>query len=380
MKIGIDARMIKATGIGRYTLNLVEQLAKIDSPLRQNFAGQAQNQYFLFLKKEEFDTFKAPAPNFKKVLADFHWYGLSEQRKFPKIIKSCNLDLMHFPHFNVPFLYKGKFLITIHDLTLHRYKTIRASTKSFLTYQAKHSAYKFIIKNAVKRALKILVPSNFTKEDVKKTFKTPEEKNAVTYEGGPSSELLNKKPDNNILEKFHLKSPFVLYVGNAYPHKNIETLVQSLKYLPKDVTLVLVGKIDEFYERIKRLVESLGIQKQVVFTDFVTDSELAALYKSADLYVFPSFNEGFGLPALEAMGFGLPVLSSGYSSLPEILEDAALYFNPKDPKDIAEKIAKVTKDQKLKQELIDKGFKQVEKYSWNRMAKETLKVYEKVLE
>src|SRR3972149_10390160 len=178
MKIGIDARMIKATGIGRYVSNLILNLAKIDK----------KNEYVVFLKKEDFDDFYPPVgglpfKNIKKELANFHWYTLSEQIEFPKVLKSANLDLMHFPHFNVPYAYSKPFIITIHDLTLHRHKTIRASTKNLLTYNLKHWLYKKIIKRSAKKALKIFTPSEFTKTEIIKILKIRPEKIIVTKEG-----------------------------------------------------------------------------------------------------------------------------------------------------------------------------------------------------
>lgn len=369
MRIGIDCRMIKATGIGRYTSNLIEELAKLDS----------ENEYILFFKKEEFKSFKVPAKNFKKVLADFHWYGFSEQCKFPALLKSQNLDLMHFPHFNTPLFYRKKFIVSIHDLTLHRYKTVEASTKNILIYQLKHFFYKVIIKNAIKRSLKVLALSKFTEEDIISNFKVPKEKIALVYPGAPSRDLVFKKTNSRILEKLKIKSPFVLYVGNAYPHKNLENLIYSLKFLPSDITLVLVGKIDDFYKRIKNQVFSLGFKKRVIFTGFLTDEELASLYKRAQVFAFPSLNEGFGLPALESMSFGLPVVSSNLSCLPEILGGSARYFNPLKPKDIAEKIKEILGNKKLREELILKGYNKIKEYSWSKMAKEILKVYKEVL-
>lgn len=366
MRIGIDCRMLKATGIGRYISSLIEELSKIDR----------DNQYILFLKKEDFSSFRLPGKNFKKVLAPFHWYGISEQLKFPKIIKKEHLDLIHFPHFNIPLRYKGDFVVNIHDLTLHRHKTTRASTKSVLTYQIKHWLYKIVIKQAVKKSLKILTISIFTKNDIIKTFKVPEDKIVVTYPGGPSSNLTLLKPNVNILTNLGIKKPFVLYVGNAYPHKNLDNLLRSLKYLPLNISLVLAGKRDEFHNRVEKLAEKMNFSDRVIFTDFVTDEELVALYRNASVFVLPSLNEGFGLPALEAQSFGLPVSCSRRSSLPEILGDSARYFNPLKPKDIAEKIKEILGNKKLREELIFKGYNKIKEYSWSKMAKETLKVYE----
>lgn len=370
MKIGIDCRMIKATGIGRYVSNLIEEISKIDN----------KNEYILFFKEGEFNSFQVPGSNFRKVLANFHWYGISEQIKFPPLIKKYNLDLMHFPHFNAPLFYRGNFVVNIHDLTLHHYKTIRASTKSYLTYSIKNLFYKVTIKNSIRRALKIFAISEFTKKDVINTFKVPEIKILLTYPGGPSLNLVKKNPDTKVLKKIETNPPFILYVGNAYPHKNLENLIKALNYLPSEVNLVLVGEIDEFYKRLKKNTSELNIQKRVKFTGFLTDEELVFLYKNASVFAFPSFNEGFGLPALEAMAFGLPVVSSSSSCLPEILGEGALYFNPKDPKDIAKKIEKVLDDNDLKDNLVRNGYDQIKKYSWKRMAEQTLGAYKEILD
>lgn len=369
MKIGIDCRMIKATGIGRYISSLVENLSEIDQ----------DNQYILFFKKKEFQLFKEPGPNFKKVLADFHWYGFSEQAKFPALLRSHNLDLVHFPHFNVPYLYKGKFIVNINDLTLHRHKTIKSTTKSIFTYQIKHLVYKLLIRRAVKKSLRILTISKFSKDDIIKTLKVPPEKIILTYLGYPSDRFLSEKPDSKTLEGFNLKKPFILYVGNAYPHKNLENLVRALKYLPSNITLVFVGKKDDFYTRIEKLVRDLGFKDRVIFTGYVSDERLAGLYNEALAFTFPSLNEGFGLPALEAMSFGLPVVSSQVSCLPEILGDAALYFNPQNPKDISSKIKEILEDVDLRKDLVKKGYNQIKKYSWEKMAKKTADVYKEVL-
>lgn len=369
MKIGIDARMIKATGIGRYTENLIEGLSKIASG----------NQYILFFKREEFDSYKLPGSNFKKVLADFHWYGIKEQLNFPTLINDQQIDLMHFPHFNVPIFYKEKFIVTIHDLTLNKYKTIRASTKSIIAYELKHLAYNYIIKNSIQKSKAIITPSKFTKKNVIDYFKVSEGKISVTYEGGTSEKILNIKGDDSILRKNNITSPYILYVGNAYPHKNLETLIASVEDINNEYKLVLVGKIDEFYERIKKIVNEKKLNSRIIFTDYVSDEDLVSLYKNAKAYVFPSLNEGFGLPALEALSFGLPVASSNGSCLPEVLGDAAVFFNPNDSKDMADKINKLIINENLISSLQIKGDERVKKFSWDKMAEETLKVYENSL-
>ena len=173
------------------------------------------------------------------------------------------------------------------------------------------------------------------------------------------------------------KKPYLLYVGNAFPHKNLERLVLAFGKLKKEKTnlnLILVGKIDYFYKRIKKLVKELDL-KDVYFPGKVSDKELKSLYKNALLYIFPSLEEGFGLPGLEAMKNKLPVICSNKASLPEIYKDAALYFNPKNVSDIYKKILNIINNKQKQKDLVKKGKKQVKKYSWEKCAKQTLKVY-----
>lgn len=369
MKIGIDARMINTTGIGRYTQSLVENLALIDK----------SNSYYLFLKRDEFNSYRLPAKNFKKILANFHWYGVSEQIKFPKIIKKQKLDLMHFPHFNIPAFYRGKFVVTIHDLTLHKYKTTESTTKGFLIYQLKHFLYKIIIKKAIKKSLKIICPSKFTKKNILEEFGVFEKKIEVTYEGGPSENLKKIIPDEKVLEKFGVTLPFALYVGNAYPHKNLSLIAEAIKYLPRDVKIVLAGREDHFYENLKQKVRDGGYENRIIFTGFVTDEELVYLYKKALAYLFPSFNEGFGLPPLEAISFGLLPVVANSSCLPEVLGDAALYFDPKDANELANSLKAVLEDEKLRDSIIKNGQEKIKIYSWRKMAKETKNIYTQAL-
>jgi glycosyltransferase involved in cell wall biosynthesis len=235
--------------------------------------------------------------------------------------------------------------------------------------------YKIIVSKAINKASYIVTPSNFTKEDILKEFKVSPNKIIVTLEGGPSEDILNKKEDKNISKKINFSKDFLLYVGNAYPHKNLDILLKVVSKIPKEINFVLAGKKDHFHDELEDSVKKMKLEKRIIFTDFVTDNELIWLYKNARAYIFPSLNEGFGLPLLEAASFGLPVLCSNNSSLPEVMEDSALYFNPKSSKDIVKKINIIIENKDIREELIVKGYNRVKKFSWNKMAKETLNIY-----
>jgi len=180
-----------------------------------------------------------------------------------------------------------------------------------------------------------------------------------------------------------IKGPYLLCVGNAYPHKNLERLLQAFKIILKDspdLSLVLVGRIDYFYNRLQEKVKGLGLENKVIFTDRVSDKMLSDLYKNALVYVFPSLSEGFGLPGLEAMKQGLPVVCSNQGSLPEIYGQAAVYFNGENVGEIAQTILQVFSDSNLRENMKKQGYLQVKKYSWQRCAQETLEIYKQSLE
>lgn len=375
MIIGIDARFFgpKTKGLGRYTQKLIEGLEHIDS----------KNEYVIFLRKLDFDSYQPRNPNFKKVVFDCPWYSFSEQIFFPLTISKHKIDLMHFPHFNAPIFYFGPFVATIHDLILMRFGTRRASIFGAFRYFIKKIGYKIAIWSIIARAKKIITVSEYVKKDILSHFNVNEQKISVIYEGRPEADLSlpKEKNENNFFKKLGVKNSYWLYVGNAYPHKNLKNLLLSYKILSEkykcDSQLLLVGEEDYFYQKLKQ--ESFKIfgaeNKNVVFAGFVADEDLAVLYKNACVYVFPSFYEGFGLPPLEAMSFGLPVACANATCLPEILGGAAIYFNPEKPQDMAEKINCVLADKNLRKNLIDKGFQQIKKYSWEEMARKTLKMY-----
>jgi glycosyltransferase involved in cell wall biosynthesis len=372
MRIGIDARFYGSIGkgLGRYTQKLIENLEKTDQ----------ENLYFIFLRKDNFDEYQPKNKNFKKVLADYRWYTLAEQIRMPSLLNKYNLDLVHFPHFNVPLFYRKKFIVTIHDLILIHFPTIKGTTLNPLFYKLKFWMYKLAINSAIKRSEKIIAVSNFTKEDILSNYKVNSDKISVAYEACDDFCNFSIQKSRDILEKYGIIKPYILYVGNAYPHKNLEELVLAFSQIKeeiKNLRLVLVGKEDYFYTRLKKIIQARKIEK-VIFSGFVPDKDLDTIYREAELYVFPSLYEGFGLPPLEAMAKGVPVISSDHPCMREILEDSAFYFNAKNRDEMAEKIKNLIRNTEEIKKLREKGYQQSKKYSWNKMAGETLKIYKEI--
>jgi len=371
MKIGIDARFYaEPGGIGRYLRELIKNLEEIDN----------KNQYVIFLNQQGFAACQLTNKNFTKILADITWYTLKEQTHFTSLIKKTALDIMHFPHWNAPLNYCGKFVVTIHDLILLRYSSRRASTLNFFSYLIKNAAYKMVLKNAARRARMIIAPSQFTKNDIIKALKIPKEKVAMIYQGVPDYALGKTPPaDTSFLRRKGITRPYFLYVGAAYPHKNLERLLAAFKIFRgkygKDYQLLFVGKENYFYRRLKNLARSIYFDLPVIFTDFVEDTDLNVLYQNAAAFIFPSLYEGFGLPPLEAMARKTPVLSSNASCLLEILDNAALFFNPLNPEEMALKMNLIATDQNLREKLARNGILNLNRFSFKKCAQLTLQTY-----
>lgn len=371
MRIGIDARFFGSLGkgLGRYTERLVTYLEKFNSP----------DEFVVFLRQENWDHYTPTNPRFSKQLADCRWYSFEEQRELPRLVRAAGIDLMHYPHFNVPLLAPTPFVVTIHDLILTHFPTRRATTLGPLKYWGKQLAYRITLSRAVSRAKHILTVSNFTKQDIQQYFGYDPKKITVTYEAVDAF----PKPVSNdaeLMKGAGITGRYLLYVGNAYPHKNLEQLVPFLKALPpkfSDLTLVVVCKPDYFLDRFRNQIKTAGLSAKVVFPGYVSDATLGALYRQAQAYIFPSLYEGFGLPPLEAMSQGTPVMSSDASCLPEVLGNAALYFNPKDVRGMLAALERLD-NPAFRAEQIQVGSQWVKRYSWRTLAEQTLAVYHNI--
>lgn len=366
MKIGIDCRLWNETGVGRYIRNLIKELQIIDS----------KNEYVLFVLNKDYNQVNSQLStlNFQLVKADIRWHTLEEQLRFPSILNKENLSLVHFPYFSVPIFYNRPFIVTIHDLILHHFPTGRASTLPLFFYKLKLLGYKFVISKAVQKAKRIITVSNSTKEEILDHLKIKENKVVVIYEG-----IDEEIQSSNLKVKNLVKGKYFLYVGNAYPHKNLERLLEAFNALSSDVKLVLVGKEDHFYKRLKEKVRKMKLTDKVIFLQNVNDEELASLYKNAIALVVPSLMEGFGLPAIEAMANKCLILASDIPSLKETCGNVALYFNPLSIDELSEKLNIVTShttEYGMLEELRKKGIERAKFFSWKKMVQQTLAVYE----
>lgn len=367
MRIGIDGRLWSQSGVGRYTRNLIKELQELSY----------DHEFFLFVREEDKKDVDAliKKKNWHIISCSIRWHTLKEQLLLPKLLKKYHLDLVHFPYFSVPILYRGAFIVTIHDLILHHFPTGQATTLPVLLYRTKHLAYKFILWKAAARAKHIIAVSKATKQEIVDHLHMTPEKITVTYEGVDKAIADKNQPVPHVLQG----SQYFLYVGNAYPHKNLSVLLDAFVVLdnPK-FKLVLVGKKDYFYQKLKEKGIVKTHTEQIVFLHTITDEQLGALYHHAVALVIPSVMEGFGLTTLEAMANRCLVLASEIPSLVEVCSDAAVYFDPSSSQSLQEAMQTVLHlPLEKKEKYVQKGLQQIQRFSWKDMAKRTLALYEK---
>lgn len=362
MHIAIDARIINST-TGRYIERLLTYLENIDSP----------HTFSVLVRKKDADYWKPTKANFTVVVADYHQYTFNEQVGFYNFLQDLKADLVHFCMPQQPLLYQGRSVTTVHDLTLLR--ITENEGMSWPVLKAKQAIFANLLRMVVKRSQVVITPTTYTKNDLLGFEPLPEEKVVVTYE---SADLVSgtEEPVAQFIDQ-----QFLLVVGRAETYKNQRGAIEAHQLLlnkyPK-LKLVIVGKRDETSRKLEEWAACEGY-RNITFFGFATDEQLAWFYSHCAVYVFPSFMEGFGLPGLEAMKHGAPVASSNATCLPEVYGNAAVYFNPSDHHDMAQKIDTILGDPKTRAQLITKGTKKAASYSWQRMADQTHDVYNRAL-
>lgn len=351
MVIGIDCRMWVETGIGTYTQNIVKELSKIDS----------NNTYLLFVLSKDYSAINLPS-NFKKIKTDIYWYSFSEQLLLPIIYYKHRLDVLFAPHINVPILYFGKIYSTIHDLTLLKYKTGKTYYLPDFLYQIRRLAFLVNVAFTSFKAKKIFTVSTFVKNEIINILRVKESKVLITP-NAVSPDFVCNTNSEDVLKKYKINKPYILYVGNAHPHKNIPRLIEAFNLVNQNLrsyNFVIAGKLTDFHKKLE-------VNTHIVLTDFIETTDLPCLYENASVFVNPSMYEGFGIQLLEAFKTKTTVACSNTTSLPEVGKDACFYFDPYDVKDMAQTIyTAITTTDKTKEAL---GQEVLKNYSWDKTAK-----------
>lgn len=358
--IAIDARIISSS-TGTYVVRLLQYLEQIDTT----------NRYSVIVPSKDLSFWQPTNPRFEVIAGDFANYSLAEQTSFKTFLDTLAPDLVHFCMPQQPVRYRGATVTTFHDLSLMR---VYNSDKNWLVYHIKQQIGKYIFRRVARQTNHIIVPTDFVRRDVASTLNVPLDKITRTYEAADVH--------SDAVEPYrHPFSHYLLYVGQQSDYKNIVRLGEAHQKLLEthpDLGLILVGKLNKSALKNKTIFEKRGY-RNILFTDFIPDSQRDWLYQHATAYVFPSLTEGFGLPGLEAMGYGAPVISSDATCLPEVYGDAATYFDPRDVADMTRTIESVLTDESERAALIKRGTEKLRNYSWETMARETLAVYTSVL-
>jgi glycosyltransferase involved in cell wall biosynthesis len=370
MRIAIDIRKINEFGVGTYIWNLVRNLSALDD----------RNEFLLIGSHRNFHELGPLPENFKQLYTQDDQSFWRNQITIPFSLRREAVDVVHVPHHEAPFLNPSRLVVTVHDC-VHLLFPQEDSSK-FQNYR------RFLrMKRVVERAKHVLAVSNSTKEDLINILEVPESKISVVYNALDERFAFDHTTEErkHVLERYQLKDPFVLYSGKIRPHKNLHRLIEAFAVLKselaederyKNLKLIIIGDELSKHQYLRLTVVRSGVQQDVRFFGFVPYPILRVFYQSAALFAFPSLYEGFGLPPLEAMANRTPVIASNTSSLPEVLEDAAVLINPENVFDIARGMKLMLFDDQLRQKLVKKGIEQVAKFSWKLAAQKVMETYQ----
>ncbi|MCJ7509042.1 MAG: glycosyltransferase family 4 protein [candidate division Zixibacteria bacterium] len=359
-KVGIDTSVLdrSQTGTAVYVKGLIEGIRNSNSD------------------QLELVVLKGPRPvERRNILTKFINLGIELfwlHVKLPYLATKLKLDLLHMPANVCSAFAPCPQITSIHDANFMRYPK---------TYDTLYRLYaQVFFRVAAKRSTRIITISQAAKKDIVRYFKAPPERIEVIYPG-----LTHRESDLEKSEYTTKFKPYIFFSGALEPHKNLTGLVQAFAQIIgdaklKDYNLVIAGSFGHDYVNLVNLIEKLGLKEKVHLLGYVEDEKLVELYRNASLFVFPSLNEGFGFPPLEAMQYGVPVAASGVSSLPEVLGEAALFFDPLDISSITRAIFVLLTDKNKRAELIKLGRKRILNFSWENAALKTKKLYEKVLQ
>jgi glycosyltransferase involved in cell wall biosynthesis len=382
LRIIIDARRLRDFGVGTYIRSLVNALGQIDD----------ENQYLLVTQPDYAHSFANLPPRFETTIYSRPDDDRFADLAFPSFLRRFDADVYHIPVNRVPLLMCSPYVVTIHDMS----SLLFPETP---TYKVKYRRFRF--RRGLMRASKVIAVSAATCRDVQNILGVPPDRVRVVYNApdpaffahrpvadaraaGPEREALERQ---RILERYQIHYPFLLYAGNIRPQKNVPRLVEAFAVVRdelsshpvfKDLRLIIIGDEISRYPSVRRAVIQSRVEHAVRFLGFVPFDTLRNFYEAAAAFVFPSLYEGFGLPPLEAMASGTPVVSSGVSSLPEVVADAAVLINPENVFDIAHGIREVLVNDDLRRSLIRRGREQAAKFSWERTARQVLDIYREV--
>ncbi len=366
-RVGIDCRLAgqRHAGIGRYTEHLVRELLQRQTPYRWVLFFSDQEQADQVLANVSYEG------TVEVVLAPVQHYSLGEQLQMPSIFNQQRLDILHIPHFNVPFMYSGKVVVTIHDLLWHEYRGSAVTTLPKWQYWPKYVMYRLTASHAIRKAAAIIVPTQTVAKQVARYYPETVAKTVVIAEGvAPHFFEKSSIPTPKAVQKYFV------YLGSLYPHKNVTTVIQALRELP-EYSLKVVSSRSAFQQRLAAFVSEQKLTDRVEFMGYQSDEKVRALLGEATALVQPSLSEGFGLTGLEAMAAGTPVIASDIPVFREVYQHHALFFSPQDTASFVQ--AAQTAATMDRQKHLKAAQTYAKQFQWSKMAESTLKVYANAL-
>lgn len=374
MNIAIDLRRITEFGIGTYTRNIVRALGRLDH----------ENSYYLIGAPERIAEIGAMPANFHSIPLLEHDTTFKGYRECRRVVKNLNCDLVHIPHlFWLPRNLPCPYVMTVHDVLEHLYRARDGSgTKRFLHFH--------LTQRVLAAAARIFAVSSFTKTEIEKLFNVPGGQIQVIYNAIDERFLHGHATESDrqlIAERYQVNYPFLLYAGKISPQKNVVRIIEAFSALKAelaktdqlpDLKLIIIGDELSKHPDLRRTVVRSAVQNDVRFLGFVPIDTLRIFYDAAKVFIFPSLYEGFGLPPLEAMAHGTPVLTSTTSSLPEVVGNAAVLVNPENVFEMRRALQRVLLDQGLRAKLKQRGYEQVQKFSWEASALSVLNAYREI--
>lgn len=364
MKIAIDARALcrrRPAGKEKFTINILTEIFQLDK----------KNQYLLYLDQK----YLSPLPsNFSQKIIkapSLLWHPLVWLDLF-----FTKPDIFFAPlSYIIPAInFRCQNVIMIYDLAVF-------SLPNKLTNRKAAFIERIFLPQAIKRSQNIFTISHYVQREIKKLFKDSDNKISVIYPGiGSDFRIIHDQIlKNAIIAKYKLPAKFILFVGTIEPRKNLLRLVEAYdqfinKYSLNDLSLILVGERGQDYQQLLEKIKKLNLTSKVIVLHYIPMADLPCLYNLATVFAFPSLDEGFGLPVLEAMACGSPVITSNISSLPEVAGSAAILINPDNVDEIAKALNKILANEGLRQELKQRGLDRAKNFSWQKTAREILKI------
>lgn len=362
--IGVDARKLLDFGIGTYIRNLIRSLARIDS----------ENRYALLVRPDDRAALDDLPDNFRLVVESAKVYSVRELVALAALLWRQKLDLYHSTHYVLPAVIRSRVVVTIHDIIHLLYPEFLPSRFAFLYAQR-------MIRRSLTRGDRIIAVSQNTKTDLMEHFDVDGRRIHVIY-NGVEDVFRHRLPEEELerwLRNLGIARPYLLFVGNPKPHKNLDTVVQAYararRLAPFDAPLVCVGNRSGSEFKIRQRAEHLGIADQVRLLGVVAQEALPAIYQGATLFLYPTLYEGFGLPVIEAMASGVAVITSNTSALKEIAEGYACLVDPLDINGMAKAIAHCMGDAEHRASLVKLGLRRAEDFRWEQTARKTLDLY-----